>query len=426
MSFLPGTFPHISPANPKTRYVNTYSVTPVAATSFTVTVPAVDLAYMTRRQILVATSLETTGINDLTIGGVTAPRATNVAGNLCNFFSAHYEGVGPFNIVINYTAASSEASLIGVWEVADAGPLYRGDTDGDFLTGTAITQQTRIPKDSLLVATSMHVTDTVTYTWTGDVAERVDQDGGLLRVSNADNLTPAVASGDKTITATATASGIMGLLYKSILPNKNLLSTLRRSRNILNPSGGNSVSITGLDDSNLTDFKMLVFIAWEFAAGISTVTWVGAAMSLVHTISVAGASLSVWQIDVTDVNDIGNLVVTFNTTGTGTVSIIRYFCYNVGSIGAIDSDAATTGTGNALAVTVSEGGTILAEHIRGTDTQTITWTGAFEIRDEDEGDFRLGQAYYPHAAAETNRTIQAVGSGSGPWATLALALNPPS
>jgi len=160
---------------------------------------------------------------------------------------------------------------------------------------------------------------------------------------------------------------------------------------------------------------------------ITGATFNGIAMtsvaSIINTTATPDLIIHIFSLDVNQASPAGNIVITCSASVAGVGFSAEVFAmYRVGSIGAAQS-VSGNGTGNALAVTVAEGGFILACHIRDVNTQTVLWTGADELADLDiNGAFRNSAAQYPYATAEVNRTIQAVGSAAGEYATLAIAL----
>jgi hypothetical protein len=196
----------------------------------------------------------------------------------------------------------------------------------------------------------------------------------------------------------------------------------------LTPTGS---SIKGMDGTNAGDFLLTVFVATETDNGVVTgVTFDGNAMTSRGSVQNSGATpdinISCWTIPVTQTDPVGNIVATF-TGSIGiaqTVSFIIMRLYDVASVGTAGS-AQGNGTGNAVSpsIDVTEGGLIVGMNIRATDTQTNTWTGLTEISDRDSGPSNMSVAARWLCTAETGRTVQAVGSGSGQYATLAVPFN---
>ena len=150
--------------------------------------------------------------------------------------------------------------------------------------------------------------------------------------------------------------------------------------------------------------------------------------SVVNTAASPDLICHFFHIDVTQAGGAsGSIVVTASTTITlSPARFVKWAFYGVGSISAVQS-AQGNATGAAVNIDVSEGGTILALHSRTTDTQTVTWTGVENLVDVSTGSvtvLRTAAAQHSYSDAETGRTVQATGSASGQYATLAIALNP--
>jgi hypothetical protein len=278
----------------------------------------------------------------------------------------------------------------------------------------------------------MDTTDTVTFSW-ASLTEDVDQDGGDSRIGSAKNGTPAGSATSLSETITISSSTLAACMLLAILPT-----------NVVGVTGGliaaSSVASAGTtwtntsftDFTGLGDFKLVVGVMASGNVTITGATFNGNAMTSLGSIVNTGSSPDLichfFHIDVTQAGGAsGNIVVTSSaSTPSSPARIAKWAFYGVGSISAVQS-AQGNATGAAVNIDVADGGTILAIHTRLTDTQTVTWTGAQECQDNSTGSLvfiRSSIAQYSYAAAETGRAIQATGSASGQYATLAIALNP--
>ena len=190
--------------------------------------------------------------------------------------------------------------------------------------------------------------------------------------------------------------------------------------------------VADADISTRGTFKLVMAFVLEANVTISSVTVGGSPASrlgqIVNTTASPDLVLEVWTIDVTAGSPSGTIAVTLSGNITSSVFLVRHQLYNVRSVGAAQTVSGDA-TGAAVNVDTLSGSYLVAYHIRAAQGQTVTWTGVDETTDFDLTISALPFARFScgeRAAcdAETGRTVQAVGSASGQYATLAMAFHP--
>lgn len=415
---------------PNLRHVGQYAMTFTAsATSSTVTVQLADLAAQNAtKQILVLFRSELGLISSMTIDGVTA-RRVSTAVLAADFFYIDYTGTGPFNIVGTLTGAVTETGAVDVFEIINAAPLHRGMATGIFGAGASLVINNRVPKDGLVAAGAAAFVDTTTFTWGAGVTEINDADVGGYRASTAANTTPASAAAFRACDVTLSGSDTLGHTSLAILPTIG-----HSSAQCLNVSSVAAVTTTAtFSDAFTTDytgcgsFTLYLGILWEGNATITGVTRGGVSMtsvgSVVNTTATPDLGCAVFKIAVTTAAPTGTIVITFSASiDTLLVRVYPIRVYNPGTDGTVQT-VTGNGTGTAVSVTVKEGGLIVALTARGTASQVPAWTGVINFQPSVSGAYSVGAGVYPHATAETSRSINATNAGGGEFATLAFAID---
>lgn len=414
---------------PSIRLVGTYDLAFGGGTSDTITVPDADLSPgSTERQILVVAAIETVIIREVTINGVDAGQLALAGGSggFIDGWFADYSGDGPFDIVLSTSSASSDDSAIMVFEV-DNGDLAAATTIGATSSGgTTVTNASlRAPRDAALLGVVTALTDTVSLSWSS-FSEVVDTDAGGQRLGAATGPTiSAIPGTDIAETVTASGTSTLALLIIAIPPPGAL--AFRWLQNELPTAAGTTYQVVpSLQLHGMGTVKLVMLTEVEADSLPLGASYAGVAFSLLAEALNTGASpdlsCRILALDVdTAATPEGEVLVTG-------LSLLIPFSYSLFVLKNCRTGDAQTVTGNAtgaaLAVDVENNGIILANHARATDTQTVTWTGVTEIRDQDAGPYRRSQAFANFLAAEQNRTVQAVGSASGQYATAAVSFNP--
>lgn len=413
---------------PTARLVGTYNCVFTAGVA-TITVPDADLSpACNQRQILVFSYIETVGIGAVTIDGVNAANLAYFStGAFLDGWFADYSGDGPFDIVLQ-AVGSTEDSDIVVFEV-DHGDIAACSTAGAAISGTSIAlSPVRVPAGSVCIGAAMSSVDTTTLSWTG-LTEVVDVDAGGVRVGAAISTTPfvTVPGTDLSVTVNAGSSGTLVAFVLAIPPRSGVPAIRQHDYGLITASGATSSAGT-LDLYRLGKIKLVVTIEIEADTLLPGATYDGVALNVVASSVNTGASpditCRILELDVdTDITPAGQLVI----TGLSALVSFSYSVFILKNLKNGDSQVVNgNATGAALAVDVEEGGCIIATHARATDTQTITWTGVNEwsAGDRDAGPYRAGLAWRGLCSPEQNRVVQAVGSGSGQYATAAVSFNP--
>ena len=412
---------------PSIRLVGTYDLAFGGGTTDTVTVPDADLSpASTERQILVITPLEVSSVQSVTVNGVDAGAiAFFSAGGFLDAWFAPYNGDGPFDIVVTTEAASTDDTAIMVFEV-DHADLADATVIGNAASSTTVANPSiRVPRDSIVLGVAFAASDTVTLSWSS-FSEVVDTDAGTCRIGAATRSIETTSPGtDLVETLTSSGSTTLAILLIVIQPKGTpAVRAMIRGSGI---ASGSTVAIETEFQLHHQGTVKLVMILEIEADGLSYgASYAGVAFNVMASVTNTGASpdldLRILELDVdTDATPEGSLELT-GTIALGPYSYALYVLKNVRN-----GDAQTTSgnaTGAALAVDVENGGIIIASHIRATDSQTVTWTGVSEVRDSDVGNWRASNGFANALAAEQNRTVQAVGSASGQYATAAVSFNP--
>jgi hypothetical protein len=417
-------------ARPTIRFVGQYDVTFAGGTSETITVPDADLSpASTERQILVFTAGETQPITDVSIAGVAAGSLMPFegGGGFVNAWAAPYAGEGPFNILVTGAASSQDTGIL-VFEVDKAAPLHECQIVGGSTATTSLALATlRVPRDGIAVGFATSLTETNSFTWSS-LTEIFDADVGGQSLSAAVRTAyvQEVPGADLTETITQSAAATMAGMVMAIAPKRGLL-TGRVLDEFATTAAGATITLSNFNLENMGTAKLVVVIALEADGLTPTVSYNGVAMNLVGSVTNTGASpdlvLRMFELDVNLTAAPDASFVIGGVVALASVHWSIYALWNCHHVGDVQS-AQGNATGAALALDVAEGGFIIADHIRATDTQTVTWTGVNEKRDADAGPYRISPAYRALCGKEDNRVVQAVGSASGQYATIAAAFNP--
>jgi hypothetical protein len=427
-----GSFASTPLPDPSVRYVGQYAYTFTApSTSATVaTINSGDLTLSgSNKQLVIAVCGELPTIDTLTIDGVRAVMCGADVSQFIQLWSGPRVGSGNVVIVLTNNSAVNESGAVQVWEVVDALPVHQGFCNPAYNAALAVGSSRYIPLGGSTMAAAFNADDTLTFTWTG-VTEDADADVGTFRLSSAHTTSPAAETRD-TVTATASGGVARAALASAIradhvgVTGGKVIST--NLTNVATSSfGTNTPTLTNHEGAG--SFKLVALVEYENNVSITGATFDGVAMTLLGSVINTGVSpnlrIYAFGIDVTQADASGTLTFTLSGSTTDTFAISLYRLYGVGSVGTPGSVQATTGTGASFTVNVSQGGFILGAHIRATDTQTTTWTGLEETVDVDNGAYAKSEAHRWNCAAETGRTIQAVGNATGAHATLAIPFNP--
>lgn len=426
-----GGFSAVRPL-PRVRFVGQFDMVISASTTGTVTVNDSDLdPGETSRQILVFAPADIQLPASVTIDGVQASNLAFVtAGEFVTAWSAPYSGDGPFNVVVTMASSGSSNTGVLVFEVFNAAPLHHCEGAGLAVNGTSIALNTvRIPRDGLAIACAMSLTDTHTFTWSS-LTEVFEGDVGDCAMAAAVRTTNAteIPGTDLTETVTVSASATVAAFVLTVAPAGGAIGG-RIVQEVSDTGIGPTHTITaGRNRYDNMGVGRLIFVTEVEADSLPlTVTYDGVSMNLITSILNTGAApdleLRIFEleVDLTATPD-GSFVISGTSLGIPFhwSSWVLFNASRVGDFQTVQGNA----TGAALALDVENGGFIIGTTIRSTDTQTVTWTGINERRDTDFGPGRVAYGWRAQNAAEQNRVVQAVGSGSGQYATLAVAFNP--
>jgi len=436
-SILPGLFPagalaSAAPAvNPAVRYVGQYNYTYSSTATQNTVIPAADFQLAgVNKQLAIIFSPEVEAPAGVLIDSVSAPALSVDVTSFMHIFGGPRVGASDVTVTLNLLTSVTESGAFHVFEVTGAAPLHEGFANASALALASQVIPRFLFKDGLGLAGAFNITDTATFTWT-NITEDADADVGTYRLSSAHDLTPAVADTYASITA-ATSSGVCQAAYVSVNPQQ-LSGIIRGGQYFTRDAGIAGTTSTypaGTPAANHTgagSFKLVVFVGVESDTDISSVTYDGVAMTQIGSVANTGASpdirIKAFATDITQADPDNNIVVNMAASVSTTLFVRFWRLYGVGSVGAAGSQQGNA-AGASFTVDVNQGGLIIGMTVRGTDTQTTTWTGVTEMSDYDAGPAAVSMASQYNCAAETGRTIQATGSASGQYATLAIPFNP--
>ena len=137
------------------------------------------------------------------------------------------------------------------------------------------------------------------------------------------------------------------------------------------------------------------------------------------------ASVAIWEYDFDDSNPGPHDIVVDWSSLPGQPNFFeRYLLYGVNSRN-FSGNRAIPGTAASGTVALSDGGCLIAAHIRATNGQTVTWTNAVKFFDRDVNSaYRASEANRWDCGAEAARVVTATGSASGNCVTGVVAYNP--
>lgn len=296
-------------------------------------------------------------------------------------------------------------------------------------TGTAFTLRT--PATGGAVAASSKTNLTAGITWTG-----LTEDGEV----NSAEATIGAASSDSvgfnaglSVNATTGASQNFAQSGMSIADTANpgiqishTVVSLALTFAAQTTQSGSYIDQPFWRHGSGTGHKLWVAVMAELDVSPTGVTADGNAMSLEASVANTTASPDL-RVDLYSVDwPIANsedpvLAVTYGANQTATIRLVAFLTCNVTA--TFDEQSVTgNATGAAVSLDIEQDADCaIAFHMRATNTQTVTWTGLTEILDLDGTAYRASAAAENFLAAETDRTVQAVGSASGQYATLAVS-----
>jgi hypothetical protein len=440
MTVMPGHHPGQLPAggaaptpDPAARYVGQYAYSYSSTTSANVTINSADLTLAgVNKQLVIAWAVEAPIPSGVTINGVRAVLLCVDGSGFVELWAGPRVGTGNITITVMVGSAATEVGAIQVWEVVNAAPLHEGFAQPTTLPLLAPVAARFAPKGSITFAAGFNPTDTVTATWTG-VTEDADADVGDFRLTSAHS--PSSLAGDTRDSITLTwASGTGRLvLANAIRGDVDCVRGGMVLQSNFSASFSNVITFSRpdlVDHTNAGAFKLVLFVTTENTNNttIAGVTFDGNAMTLLgsvfNTTAEPDLRIYAYAIDVTQADPSGSLVITLSAAELSlAVGVVMMRLYGVGSVGTPGSVQGDT-TGASFPVNVAEGGLIVALSLRGTDTQTTTWTGVTEVEDIDNGSYARSVGLRWDCGAETGRIIQATGSAAGQYATLAIPFNP--
>lgn len=434
-SHLQGFAKHRYPA-PRMRFVNSYTMTYGGTVNGVATIAIADLQYPPSpyRQLVVKLCTEVVSVSKMLVNGVVTPQPVYT---VAVFQSSHTANI---TIGATLTATSTEVGRIIVYETEFCAPLTKSFFCDQFFGGAALTAPYELvmSEGGLALLVTENQTDTATHTINGGLTKDLDIDGGDMRAVSGSLVTPATAV--TRITSTVVASAGFSPNFLSPIGIRRL-----DDKGVgVSPHGfiGGTGIVFGTPQTELASdpggpdmtgcgtFKIVLMIVMRSAATINSITINGVAFTRISQTRNTNASpaltAEIWVAEVANDVPSGNIVYTFSADPGQYICVQRFHLYDVQSVGTPQTVQGNA-TGAALAVSVSKGGVILASTIRDNQASTVTWTGVTEkceFNVTTAPAFTWGGGDRFMCDDEVNRTVQAVGSVSGQYCTMAIAFNP--
>lgn len=422
---------------PRLRYVGSFDADfPGGGTQVTAVVPVSNLQYEPSpfRQIIVALGAEVPIPTAVTIDGVSCHLGKNDSSRFCYLTGAfNARESGDISVVIDTAAATGENGDILVFEVEYCRPFAEWFNANHLSTsGTTSTYSTLvIPDRAVAILAAINTTDTATFTFNGTgFTEAADLDAGDFRIGAAINATPAV--GTQRISSTVVSSAGTGRPLAVAAPPLD-------DRNVRGGpffplfvvTAGDPMTLNGatsyLSTVGLGIGKLIVAVMGQSNSDVVGMTWGGQAMTLLGSIEQSTADATEIYLFEYDFNESnfagGDIVADMEGVPGQPLLFVRHLIYGAQS-SVIQTNAATN-TGNAFSVDTVRGSAIIAFHIRGTSTQTTTWTGVEEYFDSvinAEAAYSIATRFC--CDLETGRTVQPTGSASGTHCSLIATFHP--
>lgn len=422
--------------DPRIRYVGDFSLSYGGTTTGTATITVASLQFSPSpfRQILVGWQGEVPFILSAQINGVDANPFTMEVSRFCCFCAAFNQSVADFNFTCTIAATSTEVGRVSVWEVEYAAPLWESFHQVAVPATVNAPLPLVIPERGVAAGTGMATGDTVTHTWNTPLTETSDADFGDYRGTTATLVTPqtAVSRTRNNMTASsgsahAVAIGICPMNPQFVRGGSLLAFTVGTG----DPQTITQAVALQTINTGMGFPKLILAVMAESDTTVNGVSINGVSMNRIAQVINSGSTPDIW-IDVFELDLTANTIgqtITIDFTGAmaNAPMVARFHLYGVGSIGT-PKNASGNATGAAVTggVDVARGGAILAFSIRETAGQTITWTGVDEENQVNSvaATLQVGYAQRYLCDAETGRTVQAVGSASGQYVTLAIPFNP--
>lgn len=405
------------------RFVNSYTFTYGGTINGVGTIAIADLQFAPSpfRQLLVCLITEVPLISTMSVNGVeVSPLSTSGLFPIVIGFASQHTS----NITIGAVAqaTSTEVGRIIVYEVEYAAPIESSlfHTDGEQVTVTT-NYELPVPDRGAGVVFAYNGTDTATFTFNGGVTEDLDIDGGDMRAGSASISTAGRIS--STVVGSAgvvipISVGLRPLDDKGVGGGFNCFAGRLSADPITVDSFPNNVSRGSC--------KIVIGIQIETDQTIVGVTIGGQALTRIAQVTNTAASPDLhaefWSIDIVNGSPTGNVIIDFSAAPGPSVTMSKWYFYGINSLGTPQS-VTGNGTGNAVSVDVKKGGVILALSMHPA-AETTAWTGVAQVVDFATVDYASSIAQRLMCDEETGRVVQAVGSASGQYATLAMAFNP--
>ncbi len=421
---------------PRLRYVGNYNADfPGGGTTLTVNVPVTDLQFAPSpfRQVIVVVALETQILTSVTIDGIAGPlnktedsRFTFITGA----FNARDSGSIPIDILAKVALSDDSDILIFEAEycrpIAEAFNCYRS-----VLVASTWSWALDIPDRGVALFGAFNATDSGSFTITATgFTEVVDADFGDNRMAGAICATPA--AGTQHVAGTVIVSaGTPRMVAIALAPLDNRDVRGGPQDPLLLLLSADPLQVPDLDDYyvrtvGLGKAKFVAAIMGQTGETPTGITWGGVALTFLGVITQSDqAMISLWELDFDEATFAGGEILVDMTAAPSQPLVMRrYFLYGAQS-SVIQTEAQAAATGNAVAVNTVKGSVILAFHVRNSNSQTVTWTGVAEMTDviaNSEYGIMIGTRWA--CDAETGRTVQPVGSGSGAYSTLIATFHP--
>lgn len=418
-------------------YLGRFSFTVSGAATATATITGFTADDPTK-QLLIAFPSEGGVPRTLSVDGTAAGRISMDDFAFTGMFGLAYPTAGAGAVSMTLENPTLETNQISVWEIINANEYYRWASHQfiDNATTAALVAQTRIGNGAFQLGHSVNATDTLTVTWT-NLTEVDDVDAGSSRVSTASAAAVGAVT-DRDVTATqSAATGQCAIHTIAPLPSGDTLPTVIKDIPLLNATASGSTFVYSADHytdgTGKGDYKLVAILMYEInTVTVTGVTYGGAAMTSVGSIQNTATAnpdlmIAVHEFAVTQAGThSGTITWTMSGSVAGQSAVFYLFrVYNTTGAATFTS-AQGSATGAAVNANINANGVAILAHIRGTATQTITFTGADILSSASvaASAFRVACAIHEFSAAETPRTFQPVGSLSGTYCSCSIVYNP--
>lgn len=314
---------------------------------------AITLGAGTNRKLAVATVVDggALSVNAVTFDGTSifanlATSLTHPADSSVKIQMFYYDipdgkGAGSYDIIATTSVSTAAITLYG-WIVEDAATGAPEDADSVSAASpaTSIAVSLTCSDGAVFLAAGIHAAVTPTYSWTGDVTERYENNETQYTSSVADGVQSG--AGTKTATATTNANNqlLAGMSFAAAVTGPTISVQPTAQTKVLTNANTATFSVTASGTGSLSyDWELEDGVASGVYANVangSGATWTGqAAASLVGTFTAKTLSGRRVRCNITDDN---------GTTTTDAVALTLFNGPQVTAFGPTNASGVSTAT----------------------------------------------------------------------------------